>query len=178
MDNNRAMLRFVEPGERVLWFGKPVVWRLVAGSFLVYVFAVPWTVFTFGWLWQVTGGLRWPKAAVGIYPAWEPFAFAGIGVVMFLAGLVMLTLPFWKWLAAKRTFYAVTDRQVLKFNVAKPESAETLSLEGPVKLQLSPEQHGIIDIEFVAGNPARTLLLKAVRKAPNVLAILRNFEEN
>lgn len=178
MDSNRALEQFVVPGERVLWSGKPAAWHLVAGSFLVYVFAVPWTVFTFGWLWQVTGGLHWPTPAVGIYPAWEPFVFALIGVAMFLVGLVMLTLPFWKWRAAKRTIYAVTNRRALKFDVAKPEKTEVLLFDGSLTLHVSPERKGVTDIELVSGESTKALLLKAVRETSKLLAILRDFAEN
>lgn len=178
MDTNRVLQQVVEPDEKVLWAGMPAAWRMVAGSFLVYVFAVPWTVFTFGWLWQVTGGLHWPKPAAGVYPAWEPFTFAVVGVVMFLAGLVMLTLPFWKWFAAKRTIYAVTDRRVLKFDATKPKIAQVLPLAGSIALRISPEHKGVVDVEFVASEPKKTLLLKAVRKTSNLLAILSEFAEN
>ncbi|MBC8140345.1 MAG: hypothetical protein H7Y38_02760, partial [Armatimonadetes bacterium] len=38
-----------EPGEQLLWTGRPAPWRTVRGEWAAFVFAIPWTAFALFW---------------------------------------------------------------------------------------------------------------------------------
>ena len=70
------------------------------------LFGIPFTAFAFFWI-AVAGAFRFPGVP-------GPFGlFALFGIPFVIVGLGLLMSPFWMYLKARRTAYAITDRRAL-----------------------------------------------------------------
>ncbi len=93
-------------GERLVWTGQPIPWRFSVSSLPFVLFGIPFTAFAFFWI-AVAGAFRFPGAP-------GPFGlFALFGIPFVIVGLGLLMSPFWMYLKARRTAYAITDRRAL-----------------------------------------------------------------
>lgn len=97
----------LEPGERLLWYGKPDPKRSLLGSLAIMLFGIPWTAFAVFWT-GAASGLIWGDGR----PGWLSL-FGLFGVPFILVGLGMLTSPYWLYRKAQRTVYALTDRRAM-----------------------------------------------------------------
>ena len=105
-----ALLRELQPGERVLWQGRPLP-RVLLKGFAVYLFAVPWTAFSLFWTVMATGG-----ALAG----WDTMGPLGLAMPLFglpflAIGVGLMAVPFAPLFAGDRVAFAVTDRRLLRF---------------------------------------------------------------
>lgn len=100
----------LKQGEMVSWKGQPLPWQLTLPSFLIYLFAIPWTAFSVFWIF---GAME--QEGPG---SWFPL----FGLPFLLIGLAMLSAPFWTFMHAKKTVYVITDRRaftLVKFRGVK-----------------------------------------------------------
>lgn len=100
----------LNPGERLLWAGRPRPWRAARdnrGSILFGVIllglGVAWTVV----VWMITRAGNGPP--VDSLPYWLPF----FSVITLPAGIVTILQPFQLARQARRSAYAVTDQRLL-----------------------------------------------------------------
>lgn len=111
-------------GQRVLWVGRPA-WKVVLRwGMLIWLVAVPWTVFSVGWTLTAAAMIWGPpsdnmpagmRSVMGVLvPLW--------GVPFVVVGLGMLASPFWMARKAYNTAYAVTDQGLVTL-VASPSGA-------------------------------------------------------
>lgn len=91
--------REMEPGERLLWDGRPDPVRMM-------IPAVP--MFLFGLFWTAGTGSFYFRG-----PTTTDWVFALFPIPFILVGLGMLASPLGAYLKGRRTYYAITDRQVL-----------------------------------------------------------------
>ncbi|HKP84987.1 MAG TPA: hypothetical protein VJZ26_02750 [Blastocatellia bacterium] len=97
----------LEPGERLLWYGKPDPRRGLLVTIPLMLFAIPWTGFSLFWMAAASG-----FAFVESEPGWDSL-FALFGVPFVLVGLGLLTSPYWLYKKAKLTVYALTNRRAM-----------------------------------------------------------------
>lgn len=112
-DNLDSALRSVlEPGERVLWKGRPTV-SVDYKAFFIWLFAIPWTAFSMFWV-VMTWRLSQTSAPDegGMLIAAKLFPLFGVPFV--IVGLVMMVSPFLAMTVPGRTLNAVTDRRILR----------------------------------------------------------------
>lgn len=122
-----AVERSLEPGERVVWVGRPVAHTFDLHLVVPTVFGLCWlgacavaiaaTVFgrrsLFGVPIQVSG----PSGPGGLFAL----------LLMVAAGVGVLSIPYWRWRAATRTAYVVTDRRPLIVRY-RPRGPKVVSL--------------------------------------------------
>lgn len=115
----------LEPREKLLWSGRPDPARALIGTLAIWLFAVPWTAFAVFWMWGASGaGKR------SLQPGWTvDFLFPFFGLPFVLIGLAMMSAPYWAYLKAKRTVYAITDKRVLIIEVGKSRTVQSYSGE-------------------------------------------------
>ena len=109
---------FTDPGERLLWSGKPVPWvyalRKGASMFLFGLFFFGFSLF---WIYGA-----W-RAAVAVNQAFAPdefpIPFWLFGIPFVLAGAAMVLSPLWYFFRGAGTTYALTDRRAI-IDVAGP----------------------------------------------------------
>ncbi|MCX7324761.1 MAG: hypothetical protein NTZ14_10060 [Hyphomicrobiales bacterium] len=100
-------------GETILWAGRPDAFKTFLMLTPIWLFAVPWTVFSVGW----------EYIALSAYFAEGKQALDGAGKVMgvvfpifglpfVLIGLGMMSGPFWGWSKGRRTVYVLTDQRL------------------------------------------------------------------
>jgi hypothetical protein len=88
----------LRPGERVAWAAQPSGAIASKASCFIYVFAIPWTLFSVFWV---------------IFAAQASLLFALFGVPFVLVGLGMFRIPAWIKKMASRSVYAVTDQRAI-----------------------------------------------------------------
>jgi len=98
----------LEPGESLLWVGRPNPMRAIGPAWGAFVFGIPWTAFALFWTWGASGFGRHMPGTGG------PFSFFPLfGLPFILVGLGMLTSPLWAYRKGKRTLYAITNNRLV-----------------------------------------------------------------
>jgi hypothetical protein len=93
-------------GERIVWVGQPIPFRLALSGVPIALFGIPFTLMALFCI-GVAGGIG------GQGPVSPPPFFLLVGIPFVLVGLSLLLSPFWMYLKASRTVYAITDRRAL-----------------------------------------------------------------
>ncbi len=163
MENDAALNGILESGEAVLWSEAPDPWRYTRPTFMLYIIAVPWTIFTYFWLDAVTGGFQMPKATIAPYPSWMPWVAVSFGVLLLIAGLWMLSAPFWIWRRGKATVHVLTNRRALVVERDRPSRLQALVLEGKVDFRVTDPEDAVSDVDVVCAT-SKGLLFRAVRQ--------------
>src|SRR5262245_50840528 len=143
---------WLEPGERVVWSGKPDprrfalkrgLWPFLMGIFLLSVAA-----FLLGMgLFERGPPIRGPEAA-----SWRrlqfvmTFYFAFIGTSSGIPGLVFAAGPVWLWSRARQTTYALTDRRVVIDTTGPRPRRQSILLEHVRFIELRPTSRGLGDV--------------------------------
>ncbi len=100
----------VDSREIIRWIQQPLPrFFLTLYSFLMILFAIPWTSFSLFWLWGALGS-QLPDLREGFKPE---YLFALFGVPFVVIGFSMLLSPLWGWLAALNTVYIVTNKRAI-----------------------------------------------------------------
>jgi len=104
---DQSVTRQLDPGEGLLWSGSPSPGRMALSAVPAMVFGIPFGGFAAYWMYMaytITSKSKGPDAS-NLFPLF--------GVPFLLIGLGMLTAPFWAYLAAGRTQYALTSKRAL-----------------------------------------------------------------
>jgi hypothetical protein len=124
----------LEAGEQLLWAGQPKPARVALEPFTLIssVFGVFFILFVllYAKVYLDTGGYSAPTPASSATcargncetPTWLPPI---IMVVFFLIGLGMVASPLVKYLKAKRTYYALTNKRLLLVQVGKSRNLQS-----------------------------------------------------
>lgn len=102
-------------GERLLWVGQPNPRRAAKVGWFITLFGIPFAGFALFWMTTASNMLRGFGNAPGPF-RWFSLLFPLFGIPFFLAGLGMLTAPYWLARKARRTCYALTDRRAIVFD--------------------------------------------------------------
>jgi hypothetical protein len=100
----------MERGERIVWTGQPRPGRFALRALPLFLFAIPWTAFAVFWI-SAASGFKFPPDF-----SKPPGYFPLFGLPFVIIGLGLLTSPFWRMRAAKRTIYVITDRRAVTFS--------------------------------------------------------------
>jgi hypothetical protein len=102
---------YLDPGERLLWAGRPDPRSAIPASIGIFVFAIPWTAFALFWMWGASGfGAAFREGGEEAGGFRYFFLF---GLPFVLIGIGMLLSPLWIYRKARSTVYAVSDRRLL-----------------------------------------------------------------
>jgi len=167
MDDLKALEKNLEPGETVLWVERPDPWCYTRPTFMLYIVAAPWTVFTFFWLGAVSDGFNWPKTPLPPIPAWMPWVAIETGFVLLIAGLWMLSAPFWIWRRSRRTIHALTNRRALVIDERQPKKNQALTLVGKVRFKIADPNADISDLDVICDS-GEGVLFRAVKNPAEV----------
>ena len=133
----------LEPGERILWEGRPDKRRFVLGPENLYLipFSVMWGGFAIFWEASVLAG-------------GAPFFFWLWGIPFVLVGVYLIAGRFVVAAAqADRTHYAVTDKRVLIASGFLSTTLQELDLRTLPFLQLTEGRRGVGTISFTMPTP-------------------------
>lgn len=103
--------RELESGERIRWIEQPIPKYFTSNSTTTFLFGIPWTAFAIFWI-SGASGFKMPDFSSGGFSFFPLF-----GVPFVLIGFGMLSSPFWFYLKAFKTVYAITDRRAITFEV-------------------------------------------------------------
>jgi hypothetical protein len=126
----------INRGEKVLWSGQPDAKRAVLQSMIIFVFALPWTVFSINFMfkWSQRAGLDFASVI-----------FQGSFV---LVGFAMLSVPFWIYSKSRRTVYALTDKRILIVGGGKSKTIESYDQDSIGDIVRTERADGSGDLTF------------------------------
>jgi hypothetical protein len=125
-DMEDRLLTEVEPGERLLWAGRPGMVRFALMTLPIFVFGLIWTAFSTVWVWITFRGAVAGAAGGHV----DRYLFPLLGLPFAVVGFVMLGSPFWATRKARKTTYALTDRRLIFIEVGLTGAVRTVSLRG------------------------------------------------
>ena len=132
----------LEPGERLLWHGKPDPKRGLLATIPLVLFAIPWTAFALFWT-AAASGLWFDDAKPG------PMSLFGLfGVPFILVGLGMLTSPYWLYKKAKQTVYALTNRRAMIITGASTKKIQSFTGNDMGAIERTERSNGTGDVNF------------------------------
>jgi hypothetical protein len=121
----------LEPGEVILWEGRPRPGRFVVRALPTALFGLPWTVFSL--VWTVLASIPLLSGEAFHSGLAAAICFPLFGVPFVLIGFALLGAPLWEAARARRTRYLVTDRRVVLLELGRSvrslRAAELGSLE-------------------------------------------------
>lgn len=117
-----ALKQELHPDETVVWHGWQLG-RLDPRSFMIYVFAIPWTAFSVMWTVFAAAAVH---GAAEQDPGLIGWAFPLFGLPFIVIGAGMLVAPFWPALQQGRVLYVVTDSRVLKLSLGRALTVTTV----------------------------------------------------
>lgn len=117
-----ALERELGPDEVVQWHGWQLG-RIEPRMFGIYIFAVPWTLFSLAWTGIATTAVAASEqTGLGLF-AW---AFPLFGLPFVAVGGWMLSRPFVPLWERGRVLYVVTDKRVLKLSLGRALTIKTV----------------------------------------------------
>jgi hypothetical protein len=151
-DMEDRLLVEVEPGERLLWAGRPGTARFALMTLPIFGFGLVWTAFSIFWMWLAFRG-----AMAGAGGDLVRYIFPLFGLPFVVIGFGMLGSPFWATRRARKTTYALTDRRLIFIEVGLTGAVRTMSLQGH---ELGPierveRKDGSGDLSFSRFNDSR-----------------------
>ena len=145
---DQSLRRALVTGEQLLWRAQPRA-RGLLGGFWIWVFAIPWTLFSLGW--EAAAFLPWlaetktPDAmrlSFGI-------VFPLFGLPFILIGLWMLWTPIRAMRQAKLTVYGLTNRRLLRLVEGRKREVSSVLLDqiGPLTRHEKADGSGHLSIQ-------------------------------
>jgi hypothetical protein len=141
-----ALERELQPGESLVWHGWQLA-RIDPRSFLIYVFAVPWTAFSLMWTVLAAGAIG--VSGIGLVG----IAFPLFGLPFIAIGGWMLARPFVPLWERGRVLYVVTDRRVIKLASGRALVVKTVPADrlGLAERREQPDGTGSLSLAVCIG---------------------------
>lgn len=139
----RRALDEAAQGERILWAGQPQPRRMWP-FFGIWLFAIPWTVFSLFW----EGMALSPWFASTKAPDHITWTFGIVmpifGIPFVVIGLAMMASPFWIMAKAKMTVHALTDKRLLTVTTGRTTKTNAVAIKntGSVTTQTAADGSG------------------------------------
>lgn len=106
-------------GEQVTWSAQPLPWRRAWEGIPAVLLGLPLTAAAIWWtayMWNLTprtGDMVWADGSLE-RSGWLPILlFLAVGTLFNLAGLGIVSVPYWMGRCARRTAYVLTDRRAM-----------------------------------------------------------------
>lgn len=171
-----AALKRETSDDAVRWYGRPnpsqAFWRTTP----IWLFAIPWTVFSGYMMLGLAAAMifaKVPPNAAGKIDAFIP-VMGWIGVLFMVPfvviGLAMMISPFWVWSVSRNTVYAVTDRRVLTIATGRTTKITAIDLRSIQMTERSERVDGSGTLKLVIGH-GRDSDGDAVEKKHDLFAI-------
>jgi hypothetical protein len=122
MGAQRTMHKHLQPGERLLWCGRPDPRREATATLAQSLMALPWTILSMLWMWDAAGSVAPSLATRSASDLLHPL----LGLPFLVLGLVMMSAPYFAYRRAQQRYYAVTDSRVLMIESSRRQTAEPL----------------------------------------------------
>jgi hypothetical protein len=130
-------------GEKILWAGQPDARKAFWTTTPIWLFAVPWAVFTFAWEYIalaafIAEGSQAPTGA-GRIMAW---VFPIFGLPFVAVGLGLMSTPIWCWWKARNTVYALTEQRVVTLIAGPNLNVSSIDVTGITSVHRIEKRNG------------------------------------
>jgi hypothetical protein len=113
-------------GEHTVWHGQPSPKSFSREALPMFLFGIPWTIFSVGWVAMSLFMTSGADSPIGIIFPLFGLPFVGIGIYL-------LASPFLKARKAGKTIYAVTDQRALIITLGY--NSRNVTAYGPAEIQ-------------------------------------------
>ncbi|HEX5322572.1 MAG TPA: hypothetical protein VFW40_02220 [Capsulimonadaceae bacterium] len=150
-DAENVANRELQPGETLVWVGKPIPSRVAwsGGTIPIFLFGLLWTAFFVFWTGTAFSWAVSPSRTTAPPTALE-IAFPFFGIPFLLVGLAMLSMPFWAYRTAGQTVYAVTDKRLLIITRLRTLNVQSISPEILIGIDCRERPDGSGDLIFTS----------------------------
>jgi len=179
-----ALRSVLQPGERVLWKGRPRR-RFDFSGFALWIFALPWTAFSLFWTFTAWRMTRIDSADGDAFTVMS-YLFPLFGVPFILIGLAMMAAPVLAITLPGRTLHAVTDRRVLRLVAGRLSTLRSIPGGTIATVTAKPrpdgsgtlvlELHKTFTLKHGATQRSAQSVRSVIRAVPNVRAAARAVE--
>lgn len=138
-------------GETILWVGRPSAMRTFLVATLIWLFAVPWTAFSFGWEFMALQGWISGKPAPSPTHLVMGFVFPLFGLPFIAVGFGMMAVPFLAWSSARRTVHVVGERRLVTMSVGRRLKVKSYPKDQNVRTKRSEKRDGTGTLHVVTG---------------------------
>lgn len=134
----------LEHGEHLVWYGQPSGAVMAKSTWPVFIFAVPWTLFSLFWTGMalfITDGIE-----SGVFGWLFPlFGLPFIGI-----GFWMLAAPFRAAQKAKRTIYAITNKRAVIITTGAVKKVQSFYPKDIKDIRRTEKTDGSGNLHFAA----------------------------
>jgi len=136
----------LEPGEKLLWFGRPDPLRASLSTIGTFLFGIPWTAFALFWTFGAMGFNIKNLSRMGPMSLFPLF-----GIPFILIGAGMLLSPVLAYLENKRTLYIITDRRaaIIAIKIKGNRTVQSYRADDIGSIEREEKADGSGDIYFV-----------------------------
>jgi hypothetical protein len=131
----------LKAGELIMWSGQPDPNRYMRSGFGMWVFFIPWTLFSMFWI-AAASGFKLPSfdSPVHLFPLF--------GLPFLLIGLAGLSTPLWLHRKADSIVYAVTDTRVIMIEGRNSFTVKSYFANDITQLERTEYGNGIGDLNL------------------------------
>jgi hypothetical protein len=152
-------------------------------STIVFLFGIPWTIFSAGWMALTIGGAAWSISHSQQAMGWILVFFALFGLPFLLVGFGMLAAPLWARHRALKTVYVITDQRAITFDGGWTTTIRSYSPERLQNIYRRERGDGTGDVIFShrvwrdseGGQQVQNLGFLNIREAKRVEQMLREL---
>ncbi len=177
--------RELEACERIRWMGQPIPRFFTPISTAMFLFGIPWTVFSLGWMALTTWGVAWSISDSQKVSGLIFIVFALFGLPFLLVGFGMLAAPLWARRNAFKTVYVITDQRAITFDAVWTTTVRSYSPDQLQNIYRQERGNGTGDVFFSqrvwqdseSGQQVQNLGFLNIREAKRVEQMLRELAE-
>lgn len=142
-------------GKKVRWVGQPDARRVFCWAALIWIFAIPWTVFSLGWesvaLAAVFSqkGDGWDGGSFSVFL----YIFPIFGLPFVAIGAGMIAAPFWAYFKSRNQAHVVTDDEVITITAKRSGviNVEPVQIATIKKIERNERPNGFGTLTIVTG---------------------------
>jgi hypothetical protein len=137
-------------GESVRWFAQPDATRVFWAALPIYLFAIPWTVFSVFWEVMALGAWLWPSS--GAPPKGIGVVFGLFGIPFVMVGFAMLATPFYARWQAQRTVVALTEKRLAVITASRGrKTIKSIFIDAFTALEVTERKSGSGTLKLLFG---------------------------
>ncbi len=138
-------------GETILWAGRPSPRRIFLISSLIWLFAIPWTVFSLGW--EVMALQGWfsgkppPSGMMLIFG----IVFPIFGIPFVVIGLGMMAVPIVAWWSGRNTVHVVGEHRIATITAGRRLKVKTWLTASLLRTERTERRNGSGTLKLILG---------------------------
>jgi hypothetical protein len=150
-DNLLSAVQRVVKDEKILWTGQPDARRIFLMGLGMYLFAIPWTVFSLAWESFPLGMILFRDKFPGDFPMGMAWVFAIFGIPFIVIGFGMLAAPFYARKKARQTAFVVSETKLAIVTLGRDLESKVRALKDIKRIESTEKANGSGSLKLIFG---------------------------